>query len=282
MQLFRRRTAARRCGVIAAAALAVTLWAQPASAYVISVDGLTGTATQGWDGAGLGSVTLTWFLGRVVNGQLVGLPDDLTTAAARTAITAAMATWSSVVAVDFVETTTFLAENSIDIYWWSGDHGDGHPFDGAWNPSSPSFNTFAHAFAPDDIDTTTTGALGAGNIHLDQAENWVTSGATIGTTSATLDLQTIILHELGHSLGLGHSPVAGSTMASLYTGEDRTLSADDIAGIRTLYACRGTDCPGSGGGGDPDPGPNPVPEPTSLALLGLGMVFGFSRSRFVR
>lgn len=59
----------------------------------------------------------------------------------------------------------------------------------------------------------------------------------------TFDLETTIRHEIGHLLGLGHSPIAGATM---YEGVnrnhafrtlelDRSLSADDISAIRALY-----------------------------------------------
>jgi len=44
-----------------------------------------------------------------------------------------------------------------------------------------------------------------------------------------------MLHELGHALGLGHSTVAGSTMAPSYGGTDRILHRDDKAAISALY-----------------------------------------------
>ena len=52
-------------------------------------------------------------------------------------------------------------------------------------------------------------------------------------------IEDIAAHEFGHALGLGHSTVAGATMypsvSSCNTG-NRTLDADDIAGVRSLYA----------------------------------------------
>jgi hypothetical protein len=53
-----------------------------------------------------------------------------------------------------------------------------------------------------------------------------------------VDLENVITHEAGHFLGLGHSGVDGSTMfASADAGETikRTLEADDIAGICSIY-----------------------------------------------
>ena len=51
-------------------------------------------------------------------------------------------------------------------------------------------------------------------------------------------IEDIAAHEFGHALGLGHSTVAGSTMypsvSSCATG-NRTLDADDIAGVEALY-----------------------------------------------
>ena len=45
------------------------------------------------------------------------------------------------------------------------------------------------------------------------------------------------MHELGHSLGLGHSDVEEAIMAPFYRGynPDFTLDKDDIEGIRYLY-----------------------------------------------
>jgi hypothetical protein len=51
-------------------------------------------------------------------------------------------------------------------------------------------------------------------------------------------IEDIAAHEFGHFLGLGHSTVASATMypsvSSCATG-NRTLDADDIAGVEALY-----------------------------------------------
>ena len=51
-------------------------------------------------------------------------------------------------------------------------------------------------------------------------------------------IEDIAAHEFGHALGLGHSTVTSATMypsvSSCATG-NRTLDADDIAGVQALY-----------------------------------------------
>lgn len=54
---------------------------------------------------------------------------------------------------------------------------------------------------------------------------------------STPDLYSVALHELGHSLGLGHS-TSGTVMYASYTGVKYDLASDDIAGIQYIYGVR--------------------------------------------
>ena len=93
---------------------------------------------------------------------------------------------------------------------------------------------------------------------------WVTSpsGCKVGNE---VDLQTVLLHEYGHVIGLGHPPGSSSgcptpcpVMAAVYGGVQHTPCADDANGAAFLY-------PASGPPPSPTPSPTPSPSPTATA-----------------
>jgi len=59
-----------------------------------------------------------------------------------------------------------------------------------------------------------------------------------GTVGGRFDIQSVICHEYGHALGLGHSAVSGATMTPAVSAGSTTLRSiapDDIAGIQCIY-----------------------------------------------
>ena len=71
------------------------------------------------------------------------------------------------------------------------------------------------------------------------------SGA-IPATGSSFDLQAVGCHEYGHALGLGHTPVPGSTMeAAVASGQvhPRSIEADDIGGVQALYGVKAANKP---------------------------------------
>ena len=96
-----------------------------------------------------------------------------------------------------------------------------------------------------------TGALISADIFLNTAFPWSVSS---GGESGRYDVESIMTHEVGHILGLGHSAI-GETQPRSGGGrtvlgkravmfpiaygpgsiEDRTLEADDVAGISDIY-----------------------------------------------
>ncbi|XP_056648592.1 matrix metalloproteinase-25-like [Diorhabda sublineata] len=126
---------------------------------------------------------------------------------------------------------TFYRKQSPDadiiVQFGSGNHGDNFPFDG---PGS----ILAHAFFPQEDD-----GLG-GDIHFDADENWIDTEKSVNEYGT--DFYVVALHELGHSLGLQHSPVKSSIMFPYYQDPDENgeirLGYDDILGMYELYIRR--------------------------------------------
>lgn len=148
--------------------------------------------------------------------SFINCPASLDCETAKQVVRDAAETWDSACGLSLSE---IGAEGDIRIGWFSGAHGDGEPFDGPGN-------ILAHAFFPKAF----IGDL-AGDLHFDNDEHWV---AGSGNSPFDVDLGTVALHELGHSLGLDHSADPNSVMWAEYTGK-RSLAADDIAGIQALY-----------------------------------------------
>lgn len=148
--------------------------------------------------------------------KFLNFSSDLTEDEVRSSITIAFTLWSEVTPLTFTETTEDNAD--ILISFVTGEHGDDDPFDGIGN-------VLAHAYFPPP----NSGDL-AGDVHFDDSETW-----SLNLPPSGFDLATVAAHELGHSLGLSHSNVQGSLMFPSYSGPQRSLHQDDIAGIQSIY-----------------------------------------------
>jgi len=71
-------------------------------------------------------------------------------------------------------------------------------------------------------------------------DNWSWSDGPGFASGGQFDIQGVGCHEYGHSLGLGHSNVSNATMwPSTPNGNaQRSIEADDIAGVQAIYGVR--------------------------------------------
>ncbi|KAK4842024.1 hypothetical protein QYF36_014432 [Acer negundo] len=184
------------------------------------------------------------------------LPENRLSENYKKAIVRAFSRWTDVTPLTFTQIESYN-EADIKIAFYSGDHGDGGPFDGP-------LGQLAHAFEPPD-----------GMFHFDSDENWEVEGEPLKLPSrvvTAIDLESVAVHEIGHLLGLGHSTDKESVMyATLPTSARKVLlKRDDIAGIQSIYGANTkTPSPDSppNDGGDVFSGTSNVVPPFCLPVL---------------
>ncbi|CAI5795058.1 metalloproteinase-28 [Podarcis lilfordi] len=145
--------------------------------------------------------------------RVVNWPRYLPEHQVRQAVKAAFELWSNVSSLVFWEAAGDPAD--IRLTFFHGDHNDGvdNAFDGPGG-------ALAHAFFPR-----------RGEAHFDNDERWSLD------SGKGRNLFVVVAHEIGHTLGLEHSPVRSALMSPYYKklGKDFVLNWDDILSVQNLY-----------------------------------------------
>ncbi|XP_010869670.1 matrix metalloproteinase-28 [Esox lucius] len=145
--------------------------------------------------------------------RIVNWPRHLASGPVRLAVRAAFQLWSNVSGLAFQEVPE--GPTDIRLAFYEGEHNDGasNAFDGPGG-------ALAHAFFPC-----------RGEAHFDMAERWTLNG------HKGHNLFMVTAHEIGHTLGLEHSPVRHSLMSPYYRkpGRSLVLSWDDVTAVQQLY-----------------------------------------------
>jgi hypothetical protein len=181
---------------------------------------------NGWPAAG-GGAELRY--------HIANSPGDIPLEQVTGEIRRALGAWAQHGNVRFAPALDAQGDATIAIRFARGSHGDAYPFDGQGR-------VLAHTFYPSPPNPEPL----AGDMHLDADETW---GIGVNT-----DIYTVVLHELGHALGIGHSDQPGAVMYPYYRSLT-ALSADDIAAVQSLYGMPLVPA-----------GPGPAPPPLSISV----------------
>jgi hypothetical protein len=137
-----------------------------------------------------------------------------------------------------------------------------------WRPAQdPDLNMAGPALAHADFPPGCSRLVAAPPLplHFDDSEQWAD-----GAVSGAIDVESVALHEIGHTIGLMHSNAADAVMNPAIPASTlkRNLTPDDIDGVMRLYRFW-SDADLTALAGGPDASGDPVAYVTNLPGQGL-------------
>lgn len=213
----RRSLAAWLTLALALAGLAVLTLIAPEPAYLRADGGAAGPSLA----SGGFSYSLSGYRWNkdTVTYSIANCPQSLDCETAQAAIVEAAAAWDAAANLNLAQ----VPENGdIVISWAASGYGGRHTFDGKGGKVAQTYYPY-----------TGGGLWYDGDIVLDDAETWVAAAPTERFPNQ-VHLTSVVMHEMGHSLGLAHTSNRAALMWPYYSGV-RGLAAHDIAGVQALY-----------------------------------------------
>ena len=172
-----------------------------------------------------------------------GKPSGLVDTAARDAIAAAANTWDDAVAQNlFKDTNTVIVDSNKAVTdpFATGSM-DGYNVNGWWNLGGNTLGMSRWWYNPDSVVGGYKSILET-DVWYSKDKTWTTDWNTAVNNGNIIDLQSVAVHELGHSIGMGDLYTLSDArkndyaqVMNLYDAPQRTLGNGDLAGAEILY-----------------------------------------------
>ena len=165
---------------------------------------------------------------------LVGssVPGTLNQENVQSAISTAANTWDNVVGQNlFADGSTAKIDNTKNVVPADGKSTVGANTQG-WRTLSSNENPNGNTLA---VTYNWLNGPSGGYYSITESDTAFNNAISWSTTGGTYDVQSVSLHELGHTIGLGHISDTNQIMNPYYTGVRHTLGNGDVAGAQYLY-----------------------------------------------
>jgi Matrixin len=218
-----------------ALALCLAAYASPSSAFCRTTTCDAPCQTDPDTSCPIGGIPIRWPARCVSYSVNADVPPSIGFAAAQATIDASFRSWQTVVCPGTTAPASITVSNAFgpaicDHVEYNRDQPNANVI--LFRDESWTYENAATALAL----TTVTFNTRTGDIYdVDMEINTPLLGSGAPLAFGNYDLQSVVTHEAGHFLGLAHSEQPGATMLRSYDPRMRSLGADDIAGICTIY-----------------------------------------------